>query len=51
MVEMHLPVEGAVPLFLIIDVVAFILTAVRPLEDTLAFHFVVAPGATVLATV
>ena len=51
MTALHLPVECAVSLFLIVDVVAFVLAAIRPLEDTLAFHFVVAPGAAVLATV
>ena len=51
MVQMHLPVEGAVTLFLIIYVVALVFAAIGPLKDTFAFHFIVAPGSAVLATV
>lgn len=43
--------EGALALLLVVDVVALVLPAIRPLEDALAFHFVVSPLASVLATV
>ena len=46
-----LPMEGAVALLLVVDVVALVLAAVGPLEHALALHFVVPPHAAVLATV
>lgn len=49
--KQDLPVECAVTLFLVINVVALILATVWPFEDTLALHFVVAPHSAVLSTV
>ena len=43
--------EGAVALLFVINVVAFVFTAIGPDKYTLSFHFVVSPFASVFATV
>ena len=47
----YLPVECAMALLLVVDVVALVLTTIRPLEDAWALHFVVAPHASIFTTV
>ena len=47
----YLPMESAVTLLFVINVVAFVLATIRPLENTWAFHLVVAPHALVFATI
>ncbi len=43
----YLPVEGAVALFFIIHVVAFVFATIGPLEETRALHLVVVPPSTI----
>ena len=43
--------ESAVTLLFVINVVAFVLATIGPLENTWAFHLVVAPHALVFATI
>ena len=48
---MYLPVERAMALLLVVDVVTFILTSIWPLEDARALHFIVAPHTFVFTSV
>ena len=43
--------ECTMTLFLVVDVVALILTTIWPLENAWAFHFVVAPHSFIFATI
>jgi hypothetical protein len=45
------PCEPSIALFFVVDVVALVLAAVFPSEDTLAFHLVLPPVADVGAVV